>query len=157
MIIRWAKDNDALHVQSLLLDSGIVLENADWTGIGRTWLLVESNDKPVACLAYHPGRPLARLDFLCVAKNLENLSKGRVVRSILDAAFAVCALHGSSFVSGVIPYDMPEWGDVVVRRGGKVVNEGWMYIGPVSGVVERRNEIDGRRKINNDDDSHKNA
>jgi hypothetical protein len=134
-----------------------MIEGGNWTCLGQTWLVHRQGERISACIAYHPGRPFARLDFLCLQADLPDLSKVRVVRDILEAALAVCALHGSSFVTGVVPYDLPEYGQFLEKRGGKHVNEGWIFMAPLADALERRNKIDGRRKNNANDNGHADA
>lgn len=149
MKIEWATDDDAESIQILLAESGLHLVGGNWTGLGRTWLVARSPDGIVACIAYAPGRPFARLDFLTISKEVAGLSKARLVRDILEAAFAVAALHGSSFVTGVVPYDLPDYGEFLAKRGGKQINEGWLFCAGLNDVLTRRSEIHGRRIKNN--------
>jgi len=152
MKVEWAKDSDAATIQSLLATDGLHLEGGDWRGIGKTWLVVRDGEKILACIAYHPGIPFARLDYLSIDRDVTGLSKARVVRSILEAAFAVCALHGSSFVSGVVPYDLPDYAEFLRKRGGQQINEGFIFVASLSDVLKRRNEVYGRLKNNHDDE-----
>ena len=150
----WANDTEAERIQELLRADGLFLEGGNWTGLGGTWLTARENDKIVACIAYHPGRPFARVDFLSIDKDVEGLSKARVVRSILEAAFAVCALHGSSFVTGVVPYYLPEYAEFLRKRGGRQINEGFLFVASLSDVLKRRNEIYGRLENHKHHDGH---
>lgn len=154
MKIEWAKDSDAETIRAMLATDGLNLIGGDWTGIGKTWLVARGKEGLLACIAYHPGRPFARLDFLTIDREVKGLSKVRVVRAILEAAFAICALHGASFVTGVVPYDLEDYGTFLAKRGGQQINEGWLFVASLSDVIERRNEVNGRRKDNDDNDRH---
>ncbi|TXH54693.1 MAG: hypothetical protein E6Q97_10300 [Desulfurellales bacterium] len=152
MNVGWARDEEAGQIQALLAADGLFLEGGDWRGLGKTWLCVRDGEKILACIAYHPGIPFARLDYLSIDRDVAGLSKARVVRSILEAAFAVCALHGSSFVSGVVPYDLPDYAEFLRKRGGQQINEGFIFVASLSDVLKRRNEVYGRLKNNHDDE-----
>jgi len=155
MTISWATDADAQAIQAMLQTDGLSLVGGDWTGLGKTWLVARDRDGIIACIAYHPGRPIARLDFLSIDKEVVGLSKVRLVRDILEAALAVCALHGSSFVAGVVPYYLEEYGAFLAKRGGKQINEGWLFCASVTDALAKRTEVDGRRiKNNHDTDGH---
>jgi hypothetical protein len=155
MTIEWAKDSDARTIQALLQSDGLTLLGGDWTGLGRTWLLARERDGIKACIAYHPGRPIARLDFLAIDKEVTGLSKARLVRDILEAALAVCALHGSSFVAGVVPYYLEEYGAFLSKRGGQRINDGWLFCASVTDALVKRTEVHGRRiKNHNHDNGH---
>lgn len=156
MTIQWAKDSDAEAIQALLQTDGLSLVGGDWTGIGRTWLVAREKDGIKACIAYHPGIPIARLDFLAIDKEVTGLSKARLVRDILEAALAVCALHGSSFVAGVVPFYLEEYGAFLAKRGGKQINEGWLFCASVTDALQKRTEVHGRR-IKNHDNANGNA
>jgi hypothetical protein len=149
MNIEWARDSDAEAIMALLASDGLFLQGGNWTGLGKTWLVARTEHGIIACIAYHPGRPFARLDFLSIDKEVHGLSKVRVVRAILEAAFAVCALHGSSFVTGVVPYYLADYGEFLAKRGGKQINEGWLFMASLSDVLKRRNEVHGRLKNHN--------
>lgn len=155
--VGWAKDEDADQIKALLAADGLFLEGGDWRGIGKTWLTVREGTKILACIAYHPGIPFARLDYLSIDRDVTGLSKVRVVRSILEAAFAVCALHGSSFVSGVVPYDLPDYAEFLRKRGGQQINEGFIFVASLSDVLKRRNEVYGRIQNHNDDEGRANS
>lgn len=155
MRIEWATDNDALAIQELMRADGLFMHGGNWTGLGRTWLVARDDEGVKACMAYHPGRPFARLDFLSIDKSVTDKQRVRVVRDILEAAFAVSALHGSSFVTGLVPYYLPDYGEFLAKRGGQKMNEGWLFMAALSDVIERRNEANGRRfKNHNDDNGH---
>lgn len=157
MTIQWASDKDGDAIKALLQQEGLYLEGGNWTGLGKTWLVSKDKSQVQACIAYHPGRPFARLDFLSISQKLGKLSKVRVLRDIIEAALAVSALHGSSFVTGVVPYYLPEYGEILAKRGGKSVNEGWIFMAPLVGVLERQNRVNGWRKINTDHNGNKDS
>lgn len=156
MKIEWANDADAEAISLMLADSGLNLIGGNWTGLGQTWLVARDDSGIRACIAYHRGIPFSRLDFLTIDRELSGLSKVRVVRDILEAAFAISALHGASFVTGVVPYDLPEYGEFLAKRGGQKVNDGWLFMAALSDVIQRRNKIDGRRKNHNNHNGHAN-
>jgi hypothetical protein len=155
-MIEWANDGDAEAIQALLQSDGLFLQGGDWTGLGRTWLVARDDTGIRACIAYHPGRPFARLDFLSIDKEVVGLPKARLVRDILEAAMAVCALHGSSFVTGVVPFYLEEYGAFLAKRGGKQINEGWLYCASLTDVLRKRVEVNGRVKINNNHNGNAN-
>lgn len=144
--IRWAVSGDANDIEALLAAEGLVLQGADWSGCERSWLVAPGASSLRACIMYSPGRPIARLDFLSIDKDVTGLSRVRVVRGILEAAFAVCALHGASFVTGIVPFMMPEYAEFLSKRGGKAINEGWLFTASLTDILRRRNEINGRIK-----------
>lgn len=151
MNIAWATDRDAARIKALLLQDGLNLEGGDWTGLGQTWLVARDDaDTVQACMAVHHGRPVARIDFLSVDHALKGLSRARAVKAILETAMAVMAARGASFATGVVPHYLPDYGDVIASYGGKVLNEGWLFIGALSEVLGKINH--GRRKQNDDDD-----
>lgn len=150
-MIGWARDDEAEQIQALLGQDGLFLKGGSWEGIGRTWLVYRSpGGSVIACIAVHNGIPLARLDFMSIDNGITGLSKARLVARILEAAFAVVALNGASFVSGMISYLEPDFGEFVAKRGGTILNEGQLYICPVEKALKDAN---GRR-IKADDDHH---
>lgn len=155
--IDWAKDEDAAAIQALLAEDGVDLRGGMWVGIGRTWLVARAGENVLGCVAYHPGRPIARLDFLSVRPEVRGLSKVRLVRDILDAGFAVAALHGASFVTGAVSYTDVAFGTFLTKHGGRAVNEGWLYVAALGEVLKDRNKVHGRRKNDIDHDSHANG
>lgn len=151
-MIGWARDDEAEQIQALLGQDGLFLKGGNWQGIGRTWLVAREGERVVACVAVHNGIPLARLDFMAIDNGIRGLSKARLVAAILEAAFAVVALNGASFVSGMVSYLEPDFGEVIAKRGGTVLNEGQLYIAPLAQVLEDRNRFNGRRFEKHDHD-----
>lgn len=155
--ISWPLAGEEEKIQALLMQDGLHLNGGDWRGFERTWLTARSEGRIVACICYHPGVPIARLDFLTIDSSVQGIPRVRVVRAILEAAFAIAALNGASFVTGVVPSYMPDYGEFLAKRGGRQINEGWLYIASLSDVLKRRNEVHGRIKANNDHNGHANA
>lgn len=144
-MIGWAQDSDAARIQALLAQDGLNLNGGDWTGLGQTWLVSRDKAGAVqACMAVHHGRPVSRIDFLAVDHAITGLSRARIVKAILESAMAIMAMRGASFATGVVPHYLPDYGDVIASYGGKVLNEGWLFIGALSEVLGKINH--GRRK-----------
>lgn len=157
MKIGWARDDEGERIRALLLQDGLNLEGGDWTGLAQTWLVARDKAGTVqACIAVHPGRPVGRLDFLAIEWSLKGLSRVKAYKAIMESAVAVLAARGASFVAGVVPYYLPDYGEFVGTYGCKQLNEGWLFIGAVNEVLDKINH--GRRiKKHHNDHSHADA
>lgn len=152
MKIGWARDDEGQRIRALLLQDGLNLEGGDWTGLAQTWLVARDRAGTVqACIAVHPGRPVGRLDFLAIEWALKGLSRVKAYKAIMESAVAVLGARGASFVAGVVPYYLPEYGEVVASYGCRQLNEGWLFIGAVNEVLDKINH--GRRQQKHHDDN----
>lgn len=150
MRIGWASDADAARIQQLLAQDGLTLVGGQWVGLGRTWLVARDEAGTVqACIALHPGRPIGRADFLSVDRDIEGLSRVRLVKAIIEASMAILGAQGSSFATGLVSYTMPDFGDVLGSYGGRQLNEGWLYIAALNEVLGK---IEHGRRTKNDDE-----
>lgn len=129
--IAWARNDEGERIRALLAQDGLHINGANWADIEGYWLVARAGGEVQACLGVAFGKPISRLDFMSIDNGVKGLSRSRMVRAILASAIAVCLKRGSSLAAGLIPYTMSNYAEVLMKRGGTVINEGQLIVTPL--------------------------
>jgi hypothetical protein len=115
--LRIAENADGKAIGELAWSAGFTVEGVNWEDIYPYWLVAELHGGIVGAIQVLPGKPVGRLEMLCVDKSLRKRDRGKVVMALLYQALAVLELHGAKFASGFIPTEMQSYVRVISKRG----------------------------------------
>ena len=105
---RLAINDEGPRVAELAATCGFVFSDweIDWSDIHPHWLVADHLGGLLGCLQICYGRPVGRLEALCIDKSLERLTRALVVNLLLDTGAAILKEYGAQFASGLIPFEM---------------------------------------------------
>ena len=101
----------------------------DWMDLGGGyWLKAVRDGAIVGCVQYIFARPVARLEYIAVADDLEPYVQAKIVRELLDFACRVLADNGAQAVSGTVPFALKVAKRQLKKRGAIAAEQGNIMI-----------------------------
>ena len=129
--LRIAENADGKQIGELAWAAGFTVEGVNWEDVYPYWLVAELHGGIVGAIQVLPGKPVGRLEMLCVDKSLRKRDRGAVVMALLYQALAVLELHGSQLASGFLPTEMQSYARVIAKRGAWSVGYGELLLARV--------------------------
>ena len=113
----------ALVTQSPWNDA--LAEAFDWSDIGPYWLIAFDEDhRIVGCVQMLVGKPLARIELLCVDERLDHPVRARAIRTLILRACEALRGAGAKAVAGTVPFALKSYKRVLKKRGAETMLQG---------------------------------
>ena len=118
---------DGETIEKLLAASNYhpeLLEFIDWMDVGNYWLKATRDGRLVGCVQLVFARPIARLEYLSVADDLEPYVQAKIVRELLDYSYQQLINGGAQAVSSTIPFSLKVAKRQLKKRGSIATEQG---------------------------------
>lgn len=126
--IRMASNEDGPRIGELAWRNGFQLTGITWDDVYPYWLVAEREGQLLGALQVCPGRPVGRLEILCLEDNLEHREKAITARQLLIAGTLTLRQNGSQAATSLVPFKMKGYKRLIKNRGGQVTDSGNMIL-----------------------------
>jgi len=75
-----------------------------------------------------PSRPIGRLEFLCVLKDVPDRVRILAIKKLLVTGVETLKMNGAQLVSGLIPFELKSYKNFLKKRGAVTVSSGNLMI-----------------------------
>ena len=130
---RLAQPDEGPVVKALIqAKAGAAWDWIDWAAIGPQWLIAEYAGRPIGCMMFSVGTPIARADLLSVDPTLPKRQRAIAARDLAYMAWDICRRYGAQAVLMMIERS-PEnqWLNIAMRRGAVPYGEGVFLVKPL--------------------------
>lgn len=124
ILIRLAKNEDGPRIRELAHANGFQLVGIDFEDIYPYWQAVEYQGEIIAAAQLCPGKPIARMELLCVDPEVSHILRSLCCQRLYAGISASARAMGAKCVTGMIPEELPAYKKFLLRRGCKVVTTG---------------------------------
>lgn len=123
---RMAKNAEGAVVGDLAERCGYDFKgwDIDWSDIEPFWVVAEVFGVMVGAVQVLPGKPVGRIEILCIEPEIQGMERALVVRTLTDFGQLVLRESGSQAAAGIIPFKMKSYKRVAKRRGWLVLVSG---------------------------------
>ena len=118
-----AKNSDGATVQAIVGRTWPVA-HLDFSEIEPYWLLAECDGEPVGVVQVLAGKPVGRVEFLCVRDDVHEVTRGRAMKALFNTTTTVLAKYGSSVASAMVAFESKSVKRWMKRRGAIVMFNG---------------------------------
>ena len=124
--VRLAKNEDGPRISELLAMVGLKTEgwDIDWNDIEPWWIVAELDGVVKGAVQICPSKPIARVEFLAVDPEMNEMDRGRVISNLERQWKATVKISGAGGFAGMIPYEYDSYLNVARRRGYVSIGEG---------------------------------
>lgn len=122
--VRHAQNTEGDAVGELARKAGFNLEGLRWDNIHPHWIIAVREEKLLGAMQIFLGRPVARLEMLCVDPELSHRDRARTVDLLIENGGTIITLYGAQLNASVIPFREKSYKNVLKRRGGWVADSG---------------------------------
>jgi len=132
LTIRMALSSDAGALDALTKPAfgNLVV---DWRNATNDWIVAEFNGQIIGCIQLCMGRPVGRLELLCVDNTLDARSKHVIMMELLRSGLYALQQTGSQIVTAFIEFTNKGVKRIFKKRfGAQITNSGnllTMYLG----------------------------
>ena len=97
----------------------------NWAEATGDWMVAEVEGKVVGCLQLCLGRPIGRLEMLCVQEDLDARSKHAIMRELARGGMFALQQTGSQIITVFVAFESKGFKRMVKKYfGGRVTNSG---------------------------------
>lgn len=122
--IRMAQEGDA-EALAALTTAFLGPYTVNWLNATGDWMVAEASGKVVGCLQLCIGRPIGRLEMLCVQEDLDPRSKHAIMLELARGGMFALKQMGSQIITVFVAFESKGFKRMIKKRfGGKVTNSG---------------------------------
>ena len=133
------REIDAADVRDLIAQTGVMDDllsmPIDWTDLFPFWLAAKDNDAMLGAIQVTPGKPIGRLELLCVKQDLPHQQRGEVIKALIETGTEVLRGQGSYVVTGMVSHEDKGFKRAYKKRGWRPVLVGTTLGKALNGTV----------------------
>ena len=129
--IRLASNEDGPRMADLAREGGFQMPHIRWDDVYPYWLLAERNHQILGMVQVCHGRPIGRMEMLCLDEKLEGRDRAICARQLLVAGCATLRQNGSQAVTSLVPFKLKSYKRMIKNRGGQVADSGNIILFPL--------------------------
>lgn len=126
--IRSGVNDDGQRIRRLLEEGGFPNIDISWDNIELSWLVAEKDGEMVGAINLSFGRPVGRIEMLCIDQTLPQRHKAKVAAYLFRKCREMLIDAGSAVVMSLISDEMKGFQELVARHGGVPIDKGALFI-----------------------------
>ena len=124
IIVRFAQASDA-EVLGALTYTAFGGLDIQWKDATKDWIIAEIDGTVQACLQLYMGRPVGKLEHLCVNKDLDQRAKYAIMLELIKGGLLALQQTGSQLITVFVDFQNKGMKRMLKRRfGARVTNSG---------------------------------
>ena len=115
------------QIRGLVAQTGMDLADLpieSWHNLFPYWIAAKRGDTVLGAVQCTPGRPVGRLELMCVEKELGDRERGRIVRALITQGMRVLQAQGSLVMTAMVSHQDKGFKRAMKKRGFKVLLTG---------------------------------
>jgi len=100
------------------------VEGLDFSEVHPHWLIAESDGEPIGVCQVLLGKPVGRVEFLCVRDDVPDMTRGRAMKALYRTATETIRKYGGTIASGMVAFSNKPVKKWLKKRGAHVFDSG---------------------------------
>ena len=117
---------DGEQIRGLVRQTGMDLADLDidWSDIYPYWVVAEQDDLIVGAMQVSPGKPVGRMEMMCIELELGHRTRGEIVKKLIEHGEQVLKAHGCRVNASMVAFADKGFKRAMQKRGYRTVLTG---------------------------------
>lgn len=126
--VRLADNSEGEIIRNLVSKNGFTINGINWNDIYPYWLCATMDNEIIGCIQVCIGKPIGRLEILCVKPGISHIQKALTIKTLLLAGSETLRQAGAQMACGIIPFSEKSYKRILRSHGCVTISSGNMMI-----------------------------